>query len=102
MRSEQLHIDARNTLEEDVRAYHRELIHAKLRLDAARDGVAASNEQVRIGVLEYNNGRISAVELVLLAEDLAKAQQSLTRALVKAAKARAGLKKLTTSPVNSN
>ena len=102
MRSEQLHIDARNNLEEDVRAYHRELIHAKLRLDAARDGVNASNEQVRIGVLEYNNGRISAVELVLLAEDLAKAQQSLTRALVKAAKARAGLKKLTTSPVISN
>lgn len=102
MRSEQLHIAARHTLEENVRAYHRELLHAQQRLDAARDGVEASNEQVRIGVLEYNNGRISAVELVLLAEDLAKAQQSLTRALVKAAKARSGLKRLTTSSVNSN
>ncbi len=102
MRSEQSRLDVKLTLEEDVRAYHRELLHAQQRLDAAGEGVDASNEQVRIGTLDYDYGRISAVELVLLAEDLAKAQQSLTRALVKAAKAQSGLKKLTTSPVNSN
>ena len=102
IRSEQLLVDTRRTLEEDVRAYHRELLYANQRLIAAEEGVDASLEQVRIGVLDYDTGRISAVEIVLLAEDLARAQQSWTRALVKAAKATAQLRKFTGSPDNSN
>ena len=102
MRQEQRYIDTRRVLEEDVRGYHRELLHAQQRLKAAQEGVDASHEQVRIGVLDYYAGRISAVELVLLAEDLAQAQQSLTRALVKAAKAAAQLKRLTSLVENSN
>lgn len=102
MRSEQLLIDTKRALEEDVRAYHRELLFANKRLIVAEEGVEASLEQVRIGVLDYDTGRISAVEIVLLAEDLARAQQSLTRALVKAAIATAQLRKLTGLPDNSN
>ncbi len=102
LRSEQLYLDNKRRLEEDVRAYHRELLYAKQRLTAAQEGVEASQEQVRIGVLEYDTGRISAVELVLLAEDLARAQQSLTRALVKAAKATSQLRRLTGMTDNSN
>lgn len=98
---EQVLIDERRGLEEDIRAYHRELLNAEQRLVSAREGVDASMEQVRIGVLEYTNGRISAVDLVLLAEDLARAQQSLTRALVKSAKAQSGLRRLTSIPENS-
>ncbi len=101
-RSEQLYLNTRRTLEEDVRAYHRELLHASQRLDAAQEGVEASLEQVRIGVLDYDTGRISAVELVLLAEDLARAQQSFTRALVKAAKATSQIHRLTSGTDNSN
>lgn len=102
MRREQLYMDTKRKLEEDVRAYHRELLHAGQRLAAAQEGVEASMEQVRIGVLDYDTGRISAVEIVLLAEDLARAQQSLTRALVKAAKATSQLHKLTSRSENSN
>ena len=102
LRSEQLYLNAKRTLEEDVRAYHRELLFASQRLNAAQEGVEASFEQVRIGVLDYDTGRISAVELVLLAEDLARAQQSFTRALVKAAKATSQLHRLTSGTDNSN
>jgi outer membrane protein TolC len=102
MRSEQFLIDTRRSLEDDVRENHRELLHAQQRLNAAQEGVEASLEQVRIGILDYDAGRISAVEIVLLAEDLARAQQSLTTALVKAAKAKSQLKKLTSVPENSN
>jgi outer membrane protein TolC len=86
-------------LEENVRASYRELLHAKKRLEAARNGVEASAEQVRIGMLEYQVGRTTAFELVRLSADLATAQQRYSQALVRAAKAAAELKKLTSSEI---
>jgi outer membrane protein TolC len=96
-RAYQQYVAARRGLEEDVRASYRELLHAKKRLEAARTGVEASAEQVRIGMLEYQVGRTTAFELVRLSADLATAQQRYSQALVRAAKAAAELKKLTTS-----
>ncbi|MCI0330749.1 MAG: TolC family protein [candidate division Zixibacteria bacterium] len=95
------YVAARRSLEENVRASHRELLHAKKRLEAARSGVEASAEQVRIGMLEYQVGRTTAFELVRLSADLATAQQRYSQALVRAAKAAAELKKLTTSEIET-
>lgn len=94
-RAEQQLIAARRALEERVRAGHRELTNSNRRLDAARLGVGASIEQVRIGVIEYNNGRTTAFELVRLGADLASAQQRFSQALVRTAKAVAELRLLT-------
>lgn len=98
-RAYQQYVAARRGLEEEVRISHRELLHAKKRLDAARSGVEASAEQVRIGMLEYQVGRTTAFELVRLSADLATAQQRYSQALVRAAKAAAELKKLTSSEI---
>jgi len=94
-RADQDAIAVRRSLEERVRAGRRELVHAKRRLDAARGGVAASREQVRIGTLEYRAGRSTAFELVRLGADLATAQQRYSQALVRTAKAAADLRRLT-------
>ncbi|MGE5175428.1 MAG: TolC family protein [Hyphomicrobiales bacterium] len=94
-RAEQQLIGARRALTERVRAAHRELVYATRRLDAARTGVRASQEQVRIGILEYSNGRTTAFELVRLGADLASAQQRYSQALVRTAKAAADLRVLT-------
>ena len=85
----------RRNLDEDVRTAHRALIRATRRLEAARAGVDASREQVRIGVLQYNNGRTTAFELVRLGADLASAQQRYSQALVRTARAAAALRFLT-------
>lgn len=98
-RAEQQYLAVRRTVEEDLRRSHRELAHARKRLEVARDGVDASVEQVRIGTLEYNAGRTTAFELVRLAADLAAAQQRYSQALVRAAKAAAALKRLTTGTI---
>jgi outer membrane protein TolC len=82
-------------IEERVRAAHRALAHADQRLDAARDGVDASLEQVRIGLIEYRNGRSTAFEVVRLGADLASAQQRYSQALVRAAQATAEIRYLT-------
>ena len=50
---------------------------------------------MRIGVLQYENGRTSAFELVRLGGDLAAAQQRYSRALVRTARAAAVLRQLT-------
>jgi len=84
----------RRALEERVRAAHRELQGSQNRLDLAREGVAASFEQVRIGIIEYNNGRNTAFELVRLGADLAASQQRLSQSLVRAARAAAELQYL--------
>jgi outer membrane protein TolC len=94
-RARALHEAARRGLEEEVRAAHRELVNAERRRAAARSGVDASLEQVRIGLLEYNAGRTTAFELVRLGADLATAQQRLSQALVRTAKAAAELRRLT-------
>jgi outer membrane protein TolC len=85
----------RRALEEHVRAAHRDMLHAKKRVEAARTGADASLEQVRIGLLEFRAGRVSAFELVRLAGDVATAQQRYSAALVRAAKTAAELRRLT-------
>jgi outer membrane protein TolC len=92
---EQQLVGARRGLEETVRSRCRDLEHAERRLALARDGVAASLEQVRIGRLEFENGRTTAFELVRLAGDLASAQQRYSQALVRGAQAAAALRELT-------
>jgi len=94
-RAEQQLEAARRDLDEQVRAAHRALAGGNARLAAARFGVDAANEQVRIGVLDYESGRTSAFELVRLAADLAAAQQRYSRALVRTASAAAVLRQLT-------
>lgn len=88
-------VAGQRALADQVRAQHRELLHATARLDAARRGVAASIEQVRIGVLEFNYGRTTAFELTRLGADLAAAQQRYSDALVRTARAAAQLRYLT-------
>lgn len=99
--AEQRAIAVSRQLEEQVRATHRELSNGKGRLKAARDGVAAAQEQVRIGLLEFKNGRATAFELVRLGEDFAVAQLRYSDALVRTAKAAATLRELTSGSVPS-
>ena len=93
--AEQRYIQVTRLLEELVRASYRELFHGQRRLQAAREGVEAAQEQVRIGLIEFQNGRSTAFELVRLGADLAVAQQRYTQALVRTAKAAASLRQLT-------
>ena len=93
--AEQQMIATRRSLEERVRAGYRELVHASKRREAAQTGVNASLEQVRIGIVQYRNGKTTAFELTRVAADLATAQQRLSQALVRTAKAVADLKRLT-------
>jgi len=85
----------RRGVEADVRARHRELEHADRRRQLARDGVAASLEQLRIVELEYRAGRSTAFEIVRLGTDLADANRRYSDALVQAARAAAELRRLT-------
>lgn len=95
IRAEQRYIDQARTLEEQVRSTYRELYNGRRRLEAAREGVDAAQEQVRIGLIEFSNGRSTAFELVRLGEDFALAQQRYSQALVRTAKAAATLRQLT-------
>jgi outer membrane protein TolC len=92
--AEQQLIAVKRSVEEQVYNRYQELDHARRRLEAARSGVTASHEQVRIGGLEYSVGRTTAFELVRLGADLASAQQRYSQALVRAAKASAELRRL--------
>ena len=100
--AEQRYIELSRTLGDMVRASHRELAHGKERLDAARQGVDAAQEQVRIGLIEFRNGRLTAFELVRLGEDFAVAQQRYSSALVRTAKAAATLRQLTSGGYSSS
>jgi outer membrane protein TolC len=95
IRSEKELLAGQRQLEEEVRAQHRELERGTKRLEIATRGVAASIKQVEIGMLEYNNGRTTAFEVVRLAADLATAQQRFSDALVRTARAAAVLRQLT-------
>ena len=93
--AEQQRIASARTIEEQVRANYRELANGQQRIVVARTGVDAAQEQVRIGLIEFQNGRSTAFELVRLAADLASAQQRYSEALVRRAKAAAALTSLT-------
>jgi outer membrane protein TolC len=95
MMAEQLYIERSRTLEEQIRGSCRELLNGQRRLLATREGVAAAQEQVRIGLIEFQNGRSTAFELVRLGQDFASAQQRYSEALVRSAKAAAHLRQLT-------
>ncbi len=93
-RARQQYIDESRAIENQVRESHRELSHAKDRLSAARDEVDAAQEQVRIGLIEFRNGRTTAFELVRLSEDLALAQRRYSEASVQTANAAVTLRQL--------
>lgn len=93
--AEQRVVQLERLLEQEIRASYRELINGARRLTAARDGVQAAQEQVRIGLIEFQNGRSTAFELVRLGADFAVAQQRYSQALVRSAKAAAQLHLLT-------
>lgn len=93
--AEQRYIQATRILEEQVRSSYRDLFNGKRRLKAATEGVEAAQEQVRIGLIEFQNGRSTAFELVRLGADFAVAQQRYSQALVRSAKAAAALRRLT-------
>ncbi len=92
--AEQRYTQQERILEAAIRSGWRELQNGRRRLDAARTGVSAAEEQVRIGTIEFQNGRSTAFELVRLGADLAVAQQRYSQALVRGAKAAANLKQL--------
>lgn len=102
--AQQRYVELSRILEQQIRAAHRELSHGSNRLKAAQEGVEAAQEQVRIGTIEFQNGRITAFELVRLNEDFAIAQRSYSQALVQTVNAIATLKQLTSGkyPVTTN
>ncbi len=100
--AEQRYEQLKRILEAEVRADCRELSHGQRRRDAAREGVAAAQEQVRIGQIEFQNGRTTAFELVRLGTDFAVAQQRYSQALVRSAKAAASLRQLTSGAYASS
>lgn len=102
IRAESRIVAAARMLEAQVRANHRELAHGQRRLEVAQQGVAAAQEQVRIGLIEFRNGRSTAFELVRLGADLAVAQQRYSQALVRTAKAAASLRQLTSGAYPAN
>ena len=92
---QQRYIDLSRQLEAQIRDIYRVLTDGKARLTAAREGVAAAQEQVRIGLIEFHDGQMTAFELVRLGEDFAIAQRRYSQALVLTAKAAATLRQLT-------
>jgi len=93
-RAQVRYTDLERGLSDRVRDAYREVSHGDERLAAASEGVKAAQEQVRIGLIRFQNGRSTAFELVRLAADLAAAQQRYSAALVRTAKASATLRGL--------
>lgn len=93
--AEQRYIDEERRLESAVLQNYRDLANGSRRLGVAREGVNAAQEMVRIGIIEFNNGRTTAFELVRLGTDFATAQNRFSDALVKTATAAATLRQLT-------
>jgi outer membrane protein TolC len=100
--AEQRYIEMSRSIELQVRTAHRELSNGNERLRAAANAVDAAQEQVRIGMIEFQNGRITAFELVRLNEDFAIAQRRYSEALIKTINAVSKLKQLTSGvyPIN--
>ena len=101
MSAEQDLIEQSRAVADRVRSAYNELSHGKDRITAARAGVEAAQEQVRVGLIEFHNGRVSAFELVRLGEDFAVAQQRYSAARVRTAKAAATLRQLTSGGYSS-
>jgi outer membrane protein TolC len=99
---EQRYIELSREIEKSIRKAHRELMHGNSRLRAAEDGVEAAQEQVRIGRINFQNGRTTAFELVRLGEDFAIAQRRYSEALVRTVNAVAKLKQLTSGKYPEN
>ncbi len=99
---EQRYIELSREIERSIRKAHRELMHGNSRLRAAEDGVEAAQEQVRIGRINFQNGRTTAFELVRLGEDFAIAQRRYSEALVRTVNAVAKLKQLTSGKYPEN
>jgi len=78
---------------------YRDVANISRRLEFARRGVEAAGEQVRIGRIEFENGRATAFELVRLAADFAAAQNRYSDALIKTAKGAATLRQYTSGTV---
>jgi outer membrane protein len=93
--AEQRYTAAQRVLDAQIRAACREMANGRKRLSVARQGVVAAEEQVRIGRIEFQNGRTTAFELVRLGADFALAQQRYSQALVRSAKSAASLRQLT-------
>lgn len=100
--AEQRYTEQARALEEQVRASYRELVHGKERVVAAREGVEAAQEQGRIGLIEFHNGRSTAFELVRLSADYAAAQQRYSDAVVRTAKAATTLRQLMSGSAGSS
>jgi outer membrane protein TolC len=102
--AEQNYTELSREIEKSVRSAHRELLHGNSRLKAATDGVEAAQEQVHIGRIGFQNGQLTAFELVRLGEDFAKAQRRYSEALVRTVNAVAKLRQLTSGryPENLN
>jgi outer membrane protein TolC len=94
-RAEHRYVALGRSIEQEVRRRHRELANGSQRLAVAQMGVEAAREQVRIGMIEFRNGRTTAFELVRLGADFAEAEQRYSQALVRTAKAVAALNRLT-------
>ncbi len=94
-RTDQVYAGAARALDSQIRAEYRALKNGTQRLEVAGMGVKAAAEQVRIGLLEYRNGRTTAFELARLSADFATAQQQYSQALVRTARAAAALRYLT-------
>lgn len=93
--SEQRALDEERRIESAFLQNYRDVANGNRRLGFARQGVEAAQEQVRIGLIEFRNGRATAFELVRLGADYAAAQNRYSDALVRTAKAAATLRQLT-------
>jgi outer membrane protein TolC len=83
-----------------VRNAHRELELSQRSLAEVRELVSATEEQVRIARLEFQAGRATAYDLVDLEADLARASFRESQVLVRVARARSELRRLTAPSVS--
>ncbi len=91
---QQRYVELSRALEEQVRFNYRELFNRERRMLAAKTSVEAAQEQVRIGLIEFHNGRTTAFELVRLGAEFAAAQTRYSEELVRTVKAAANLNQL--------
>jgi outer membrane protein TolC len=82
-------------LETDVRTAYREAETAQATLTALRELLDATQEQARIGRLEYAAGRATAYDIVDLEAQVAGAQLRFSQAMVRVARSRTELRRLT-------